>query len=63
MPVMHVRLMLGLSPGNNSFFRAVVLMVAALKLPRPPLDPQVVPNHVAEHRNKPDDQQNVNHLS
>jgi hypothetical protein len=38
-----------------SFFGAEVLMAVRLKLLRAMLDAQVVPNHVAHHRNKYDD--------
>jgi hypothetical protein len=60
---MQMRLMLGLRRHRNSFFGAEVLMAAALKLLLPVLDAQVVPNHVADHRNEYDDQKDVNHSS
>src|SRR6185312_15850084 len=59
----QMRLMFRFGSHRDSFLGAEVLPGAAFKLLCLVLDPQVVPNHVADHRNKHDDQKDVNHSS
>jgi hypothetical protein len=58
----QMRLMFGFGPNCDSFLGPEVLS-AALKLLRPMLDAQVVPHHVADHRNEANDQKDINHAS
>jgi hypothetical protein len=53
--LVQMRLMFRFGADRNSFLGAEVLMAVRLKLLRAMLDAQVVPNHVAHHRNKYDD--------
>src|SRR5581483_827184 len=61
--VVQPSLVLCLCPRRNPFLGPVVLMRAALELPCPPPDAQVVPEHVADHRHKRDNQEHINHPS
>ena len=59
----QMRLMFRFGSRRNSFLGPEVLPCAGLKLLCLVLDPQVVPHHIADHRNETDDQKDVNHPS